>query len=279
MDSNSDLLIENKALTILTGFTAGIICTYLLNKFFNSPKEEVVEKEEKKEKQEKKVKFNQDVENQENLKDIINATIKETLERVSEVNYQANKTKSPSVVMHEPIKRRRYSENDEPIYKFCFTGGPCAGKTTAMTSLFASLQNIGFRPFLVPEAATTLMKAGFLIDNTNFTKLTEIQFQSCLMRYQIFIEDLIVEYASITSDKPVVIFCDRGLIDGKAYVSEQVWQSILDEMSWNDVYLRDSRYDAVIHMVTAADGAEKHYDLETNKARYETLEMACKVDK
>mmetsp|Transcript_9619 Transcript_9619/g.9403 ORF Transcript_9619/g.9403 Transcript_9619/m.9403 type:complete len:180 (+) Transcript_9619:405-944(+) len=147
-----------------------------------------------------------------------------------------------------------------------------------MSSLFNSLASLGYRVFIVPEAATTLMKAGFLIDNTNFTRLNEIQFQSCLMRYQIFIEDLIVEYAASTSDKPVVILCDRGLIDGKAYVSEQVWQSILDEMSWNEVHLRDSRYDAVVHMVTAADGAVEHYDLGTNEARYEAVEPAKRVD-
>uniref|UniRef100_A0A7S3KBM5 Uncharacterized protein n=1 Tax=Euplotes crassus TaxID=5936 RepID=A0A7S3KBM5_EUPCR len=49
-------------------------------------------------------------------------------------------------------------------------------------------------------------------------------------------------------------------------------------MSWNEVHLRDSRYDAVIHMVTAADGAVEHYDLGTNEARYEEIEPAKNVD-
>ena len=108
----------------------------------------------------------------------------------------------PSMKKKDPIQRRRYSESDNPIYKICFTGGPCAGKTTAMTSLQSLLQSLGFQVFLVPEAATTLMKAGFTIDNTSFTELTCIQFQSCLMRYQIFIEDLNFEYASATTNKP-----------------------------------------------------------------------------
>ena len=123
------------------------------------------------------------------------------------------------------------------------------------------------------------MKAGFMIDNAAFTEMEAIQFQSSLMRLQIFLEDITLEYASATSNKPVVIFCDRGLMDGKAYVSEAVWQAIMDEMGWNEVYLRDSRYDAVIHMVTAADGAEKYYDLDTNEARYEDIEKATQVDK
>lgn len=42
--------------------------------------------------------------------------------------------------------------------------------------------------------------------------------------------------------------------------------------------MREKRYDAAIHMVTAADGAEKHYTLE-NKAWYETdYEIAKTVD-
>jgi chromosome condensin MukBEF complex kleisin-like MukF subunit len=38
--------------------------------------------------------------------------------------------------------------------------------------------------------------------------------------------------------------------------------------------LRDNRYEAVIHLVTAADGAEKFYDSLSNEARYETPEEA-----
>lgn len=143
----------------------------------------------------------------------------------------------------------------------------------------AQVEQLGFRPFLVPEAATLLMKAGFLIDNTEFTESEAISFQGSLMKTQIFLEDITLEYASSRRVKPIVIFCDRGLMDGKAYVSTNVWQGILDENKWNEIYLRDSRYDAIIHMVTAADGAEKYYDLDTNEARYENLKQALDVDK
>ena len=40
-----------------------------------------------------------------------------------------------------------------PIYKFVITGGPCAGKTTAMERLQVFLRERGFRVFVVPEAA------------------------------------------------------------------------------------------------------------------------------
>lgn len=54
---------------------------------------------------------------------------------------------------------------------------------------------------------------------------------------------------------------------------------MLDDMGFNTVMLRDNRYDAVMHMVTAADGAAKFYDSETNAARYESVEEAVEKDK
>lgn len=74
-------------------------------------------------------------------------------------------------------------------------------------------------------------------------------------------------------DKPAVVLCDRGTCDPKAYVSRDQWQVILDQEGWNTNTLRDFRYDAVIHLVTAASGAEKFYSLD-NKARYENLKEA-----
>jgi hypothetical protein len=55
--------------------------------------------------------------------------------------------------------------------------------------------------------------------------------------------------------QPVVILIDRGLLDGSAYVSQNNWQALLDDLGCNVVMLRDNRYDAVLHLVTAADGA------------------------
>ena len=43
--------------------------------------------------------------------------------------------------------------------------------------------------------------------------------------------------------------------------------------------LRDNRYDAVVHMVTAADGAEEFYANLSNEARYESVEEAVEKDK
>ena len=43
--------------------------------------------------------------------------------------------------------------------------------------------------------------------------------------------------------------------------------------------LRDARYDAVLHLVTAADGAAEFYTTSNNEARTEGVDLACSLDK
>lgn len=92
------------------------------------------------------------------------------------------------------------------------------------------------------------------------------------MNTQISLEDTFHTLASNVKN-PAVIISDRGLMDSKGYVGEQVFQKILDHKGWSEVELRDKRYDAVMHLVSAADGAEQFYDHE-NEARFETVEEA-----
>ena len=50
----------------------------------------------------------------------------------------------------------------------------------------------------------------------------------------------------------------------------------LEKNAWNDVSLRDDRYNQVIHMVSAAKGAEMFY--QTDGGRYEGIELAKQLD-
>ncbi len=67
-------------------------------------------------------------------------------------------------------------------------------------------------------------------------------------------------------------------MDGSAYVDKAQWKGLMDELGVSAVQLRDQRYDAILHLVTAADGAEKFYDSATNDARYESIEEAREKD-
>ena len=55
------------------------------------------------------------------------------------------------------------SGSKHSIYRVCLTGGPCAGKTTAMATLTLQLTTKGFKVYVVPEAATLMMKGGCFI--------------------------------------------------------------------------------------------------------------------
>jgi hypothetical protein len=66
---------------------------------------------------------------------------------------------------------------------------------------------------------------------------------------------------------------------GAAYLSEEKWNSILETRGVDVTDLRDKRYNAVFHMVTAADGAEAYYTLENNATRSETPQQARDLDK
>lgn len=95
---------------------------------------------------------------------------------------------------------------------------------------------------------------------------------------QMALEDIFLETA-LAADTQTVLLCDRGVMDGMAYTENNVWQALLDDTAWNTIQLRDKRYEAVVHMVTAADGADKFYSGDNNVARYETVEEAVKLDK
>lgn len=165
---------------------------------------------------------------------------------------------------------------EHPIYRICLTGGPCAGKTTSLTTLMTYLANKGFRVLVVPEAATLMNKGGCFINTENMTFSQGVKFQISLMKMQMNLENIFIEIG-LTSNQPCVILMDRGVMDGSAYVSPNIWKAILNETGWTTIQLRDRRYDAVCHLVTAADGAEEFYGMN-NEARYETVEQARATD-
>ena len=57
------------------------------------------------------------------------------------------------------------------------------------------------------------------------------------------------------------------------------WRTMLGRLNLSTVDLREGRYDAVVHLVTAALGAEPFYTTENNTARSETVEQARDQDR
>ena len=162
-----------------------------------------------------------------------------------------------------------------PVHKVVLTGGPCGGKTTALTELKTRLEALGFLVLCVPEAATLLFAGGI---PHPADEAAGFNFQKGLLKMQIALEDEFTAQAK-ASGRPCVVFFDRGLMDGKAYMTDAQWELLLDELHLTPVMMRDARYDAVLHMMTAADGAEKFYTNANNAVRLESAEEARAMDR
>ena len=60
-----------------------------------------------------------------------------------------------------------------------------------------------------------------------------------------------VNYAAAVGG-PAVVICDRGVMDGAAYIDDDAFLRLLADEGTNKVSAREGRYDAVFHLVTAA---------------------------
>jgi len=164
---------------------------------------------------------------------------------------------------------------DKWRFEFVLTGGPCAGKTTALSVLEQALTARGYKVMIVPETATELINSGITP-----WELTQNVFQDMVLSRSFHKEEMVSRAAwrsAEHSNKNVVIFYDRGIMDGKAYTEHTAFKEMLHEYGYTETEARD-RYDAIFHLVTAADGAEESYTLANNKARTETPEQARAAD-
>ncbi len=163
--------------------------------------------------------------------------------------------------------------NHKMITKIVLTGGPCAGKSTGIKKVEEAFTKLGYTVLLVPETASELICGGV---SPTSCKTTE-DFQKYLAHLQMEKEKIFEQAARSMEKDKVLIVCDRGLLDSKAYMTQSEFDSVLAELSLGEVEARDS-YDAVFHLVTAAKGAEDFYTKANNAARKESPEQAAALD-
>ena len=162
---------------------------------------------------------------------------------------------------------------EKKIAKIVITGGPCAGKTTAMSWIQNAFTKLGYAVLFVDETATQLITGGAAPWLSTSNRL----FQWHLLQLQEAKEKAFADIARTMKNDKILIVCDRAAMDNCAYMTEQEFGWVLNQMQTNKVALRD-QYDAVFHLVTAAKGAEKYYTLANNQARTETVEEAAMLD-
>ena len=160
------------------------------------------------------------------------------------------------------------------ITKIVITGGPCAGKTTAMGKIQKEFSRLGYTVLFVPETATELISGGV----APWTLVSNEAYQQCQISLQKRKEEIFEQAAGLLpgTDK-VLLVCDRGVMDNRAYMNDQEFEHVMRALNLNEVEERD-QYDAVFHLTTAARGALEAYTLANNVARTETPEQAIEVD-
>lgn len=161
------------------------------------------------------------------------------------------------------------------IKVIAITGGPCAGKSTFLKMAIKMLEKWGIVVIVVPEVARELISSGIAPWNPDWKKSTDFQnhiILNALTKEALFFKALL---DMNLKGKKVVFLCDRGIPDGMAYCGKEAFLNLLSQIgiSYNDIL---ERYDAVIHLVTAAIGASEFY--VNDEERRETLEEATALD-
>lgn len=157
------------------------------------------------------------------------------------------------------------------------TGGPCAGKTTTIAKVKEDLENLGYYVLLLNECATELINGGIKPFGDN--AISVFDFQNEVMNLQLYKEK---RYLDIIEKLPVetkcVLLIDRGIIDSKAYLGEELFTKLLEQNNLKEEEL-GSNYDMVIHMVTVATEVLNKYNTSTNSARFEDATEAIDLDR
>lgn len=159
------------------------------------------------------------------------------------------------------------------IIKIVITGGVCSGKTTSLSYIEKHLRDRKYGVVIVPETASVLINQG--LDSRNSDSM--LAFQESVLSAQLKSEECAVLQAENMPEKNVVMILDRGSADAFGYLTENEAEQLMKKYSLSQSALL-ARYDAVIHLVTAANGAEEFYTLKNNNARIESPEEARRQD-
>lgn len=154
--------------------------------------------------------------------------------------------------------------------KLVLTGGPCSGKTTVIAAL---REEFGSRLVFVPEAATLLLEGGFPIPGRDleWSQGWQDTFQAAVLPLQESMED-----AKVMTKPGGFFVCDRGILDGAAYVPGGVAEFC---RVYNvNMGLALKRYCAIIHLESLASADPSKYGNANNASRFEPLERAQELE-
>lgn len=163
------------------------------------------------------------------------------------------------------------------VCRIVLTGGPCGGKSTALRAIADDLRRAGLPTIVVPECATFMVENG--VDRVGMigtpAGLLDFNYQYALLQleHEARLGAIAVAAATHSSSHrtgsgppashryQAVLLCDRGMMDSKCYMSPETWRKLCDKLGLEEPALCERRYERVLHLVTAADGAEEAFTL------------------
>lgn len=161
------------------------------------------------------------------------------------------------------------------VKKVVLTGGPVAGKTTAINHL---KKVFGHSIVVVPEVATTLLNGGFPKPGTDLEWVPDWQdaFQDAVYHVQSATEKASVAVARQKGSGLVI--ADRGILDGAAY-----FPGGRDEFADRygvDVQATMATYDTVVHLESVAVQGRSLFEWlkESNPARFRPYEEVLALE-
>jgi len=185
-------------------------------------------------------------------------------------------------------------KNGLNVTKIVLTGGPCAGKTTGLSWIQNTFEKMGYTLIFMQEPATELKTAGI----TPARCSSSMAYQLFQMKLQLEKEEVYTQAAidiaraglengragkgksSLQADqaeKKILIVCDRGFFDNRAYMTEKEFDKALRILGVSEKKKLLS-YDAVFHLETTAKNAVVYYGTATNAIRDESPEQAAALD-
>lgn len=147
--------------------------------------------------------------------------------------------------------------------KIVLVGGPCGGKTESLKYFSQYLSNTGKSITTITETANALLSLGYM-PNCN---ISPFDFQNLLFKIQ-FLKEYQKE---LSSD---IMICDRGLLDGKAYIEKENFNEILKQNNVNERQIL-STYDIALYFRSIAYEYPKEF---IDKRIYETPEVGISRD-
>ena len=176
-----------------------------------------------------------------------NGTAKPTISNLSKL----------AELMDLPLEKIiNYNKKDKisKVTKVVITGGPSSGKTECIYKVKEHFEKLGYKVIVIPSIGTALIQCGIY----PWDAVDEDEFERMNLGAKIKLEEIADEAVSNINANKILILCERGTIDVKAYTSNRNFQQICKEYNTSEEELKNS-YDAVFHLKTVAKGYRDQY--------------------